>query len=116
MAEDTGDKLTFEVIEELYLKQPNISCICFMGGDRHPDIIAALIMTLKRQYPRLKFAMYSGRVQMYPILSKLLDYYKLGPYVEECGPLNNPNTNQFFYSKQNGEWVDTTFLFQREKF
>lgn len=74
-----------------------------MGGDRYYDDIAVLVMELKRNYPHLKFAMYSGRAEMNPFLGRILDYYKIGPYIEACGPLNNPNTNQHFYKRINDE-------------
>ena len=54
-------------------------------------------------YPHLKFAMYSGATEMNPFLSKILDYYKIGPYIEEKGPLNKKTTNQVFYKKENGD-------------
>ena len=74
-----------------------------MGGDRYYIDIIVLIMELGRNYPELKWAMYSGRQEMQPVLSQLLDYYKVGPYIEERGPLDNPNTNQVFYKKENNE-------------
>lgn len=74
-----------------------------MGGDRYYDDIAVLTMEFRRNYPHLKFAMYSGREEMNPILSQLLDYYKIGPYIEEKGPLNKETTNQRFYKKVDGE-------------
>jgi len=86
-----------------------------MGGDRYYDDIAVLTMELRREHPELKFAMYSGREIMNPILSNLLDYYKIGPYIEKCGPMNKETTNQKFYKKQNGEWVDITYRFQEKK-
>lgn len=86
-----------------------------MGGDRYHDHIASLVMTLHREYPRLKFAMYSGCDTMNPVLARLLDYYKIGPYKAEYGPLDSPTTNQHFYKKIDGQWVDITNVFQKEK-
>jgi len=45
----------------------------------------------------------------------LLDYIKLGPYVEEKGGLDNPNTNQRFYRITAGKLTDETWMFQRKK-
>ena len=74
-----------------------------MGGDRYYDDIAVLTMEFRRIHPELKFAMYSGKQEMNPILSQLLDYYKVGPYIAARGPLNKETTNQIFYKKVNGE-------------
>ena len=43
-----------------------------------------------------------------------LDFLKIGPYKKELGGLTSSNTNQRFYRKENGEWVDRTQLFQRK--
>ena len=116
LKEDIGEYLTYNELERLYKKNKHITCICFMGGDRYYDDIAVLIMEFRRAYPELKFAMYSGRQEMNPFLSKILDYYKVGPYIEEFGPLNQTTTNQHFYKKDNGEWKDITYKFQKEKY
>lgn len=47
-----------------------------------------------------KTAWYSGREQLPLGLERRLgeyDFIKLGPYIEELGPLDNPNTNQKMY-------------------
>ena len=45
-----------------------------------------------------------------------LDYLKLGPYIEERGPLNNPNTNQHLYKICKGKIVDDiTYKFWNNK-
>ena len=36
---------------------------------------------------------------------------KLGPYIEELGPLNSKTTNQRFYKIEEGKLVDITNLF-----
>ena len=115
LQEDIGTELTYAELERLILKNPHITCVCFMGGDRYYDDIATLITELRCNYPHLKWAMYSGRQEMQPFLSKILDYYKIGPYIEEKGPLDNPNTNQIFYKKENNEWINITYRFQTKK-
>lgn len=92
-----------DVINEALEKHKHVTCFCFMGGDRYPDDVAVLTMELHRLYPNLKIAMYSGLAKMHPFLSKVLDYYKVGPYIEEFGPLNIKTTNQRLYKKENGE-------------
>lgn len=115
LAEDTGTELTYAVLKAQIDSHPHITCVCFMGGDRYYDQIATLTMYGKRDFPSLKWAMYSGRTEMHPFLSKILDFYKIGPYIPKYGPLNKNTTNQRFYKKINGEWKDITFHFQKEK-
>ena len=46
----------------------------------------------------IKVGWYSGRQELSPDIDIAnFDYIKLGPYKEECGPLDNPNTNQRLY-------------------
>ena len=69
-----------------------------MGGDINPNEINFLAKVIKLNKPELKVAWYSGRQE----LSKDIDlgnfdYIKLGPYIEELGPLNHKTTNQRMY-------------------
>ena len=69
-----------------------------MGGDINPNEINFLAKVIKSNKPELKVAWYSGRQE----LSKDIDlgnfdYIKLGPYIEELGPLNHKTTNQRMY-------------------
>ena len=45
--------------------------------------------------------MYSGRQEMNKYLATLVDYYKVGPYIAEAGPMDKKTTNQRFYKKEN---------------
>lgn len=115
LAEDAGNILDYAELQRLIEAHPHITCICFMGGDRWYDSIAVLILELRIHYPKLKWAMYSGRPTMHPFLSTILNYYKIGPYIEEYGPLNKNTTNQKFYQKIADEWVNITYRFQEKK-
>ena len=43
---------------------------------------------------------------------KEFDYVKVGPYIEECGPLNKRTTNQRLYKcDKNGNKEDITYRF-----
>lgn len=86
-----------------------------MGGDREPEALATLTTILRRNFPHLKFAMYSGRAKGVPDLYEALDYYKIGPYMPAFGPLNRRTTNQRFYKKVKNEWLDITSKFQKEE-
>lgn len=65
----------------------------------------------------LKSCLYSGcnSIGLFERWLPLLDYIKLGPYVEEKGGLDNPNTNQRFYRITAGKLTDETWMFQRKK-
>ena len=48
-------------------------------------------------------------------LAEVLDYYKVGPYIPEFGPMDKISTNQHLYKKQNNQWIDITYRFQEKK-
>ena len=54
----------------------------------------------------------SSKISIY---GTILDYYKIGPYIPEKGPLNKNTTNQVMYKKVDGEWKDITYRFQEKK-
>ena len=115
LREDRGNKLDIEALEDLISKHSHISCICYMGGDANYKDLYDLTIAFKFKYPRMKFAMYSGAAQMNDLMAECLDYYKVGPFIPEKGPLNNPGTNQRFYIKEQNDWRDITYRFQMKK-
>ena len=67
-------------------------------------------------FPDLKIAMYSGDDELDEDLVGVLDYYKIGSWQEEKGPLNNPSTNQILYKKnENNELENITYKFWRKR-
>ena len=97
LSEDIGTLLTMRKLKELIEKNEGITCVGFMGGDAEPHYINTLAQQVKESTD-LKVGWYSGRQELdKSINSKWFDYIKLGPYIEEKGPLNNPNTNQKMY-------------------
>lgn len=101
LAEDIGETLTTDKLRKLIDNNKGISCIAFMGGDSYPILIHLFAMYIKGEYPHLKVGWYSGKTEVYePHLleyRKYFDYIKIGPYIKDRGPLNNPNTNQRLY-------------------
>lgn len=91
-----GKDLSQRALERLISENSGISCVCFMGGDAEPDVIALLAEYVKRKYPDLKVGWYSGKEEPPDNLDNF-DYIKLGPYIKEKGGLDNPNTNQRMY-------------------
>lgn len=73
-----------------------ISCVLFYGGEWSLTELVDLIKVVKLQ--NLKVALYTGQELEYFTVDflKLLDYIKVGPYIEELGPLKKPTTNQKF--------------------
>lgn len=98
LAEDVGEELDKDTIRYLIHSNKGISCICFMGGDSEPRYINYYASWIKEEFPSLRVAWYSGRQELAKEIDiNNFDFIKLGPYLEECGPLNCRTTNQRFY-------------------
>ena len=75
----------------------------------------ALFSSLVLNGRKLKIGLYTGSEHVSEFLWENLDYIKLGPYIEERGPLNNPDTNQRLYkhdstvSHSGNEMIDRKF-------
>lgn len=108
LAEDIGEKLTLDKIYKLIENNEGITCICFMGGDSSPKEIDMFARCIKDLYD-IKVAWYSGRQELSKDINlKWFDYIKLGPYKEECGPLNSKTTNQRMYKVVTDNYEDGT--------
>lgn len=97
LREDIGEYLDDEVIENLISDNTGITCVCLMGGDQSPAEISCIAGWIKTNWPNLKVAWYSGKLEPPRddwFMLEDFDYIKLGPYIPEKGPLNNPSTNQ----------------------
>lgn len=84
-----------------------------MGGINDYDTLAELMKEVKDW--GLKVAIYSGHEYIESTIEPYVDYYKVGPYKPDCGPLNQKTTNQKFYKKENNTWIDITYKFQQER-
>ena len=115
LAQDIGTELTFNEVRKLIKKNSGISCIAFMGGDSEPKRIDALASFVTNHY-QLKVAWYSGRQELSKEINlQNFDAIKLGPYVEELGPLNSKTTNQRFYKVSNNKLIDITYKFREHE-
>ena len=112
LAKDIGEPLGYWTLDNLIKTNKGISCVCFMGGDSEPEWIATLAFRVRRNFPELKIAWYSGR-QYIPdnLLIKYFDYIKIGPYIPKLGGLDNVNTNQIMYKIEDGRLIDITSKF-----
>lgn len=124
LAEDIGKELLWgdwasrkgraNSLFNLIVQNKGITCVAFMGGDSDPRTINELAKKIKWtndnvepfvknilteemewQWSPIKVAWYSGRQELSPDIDlKNFDYIKLGPYIEEKGPLSSKTTNQ----------------------
>jgi anaerobic ribonucleoside-triphosphate reductase activating protein len=116
LAEDIGEPLDLQHLTNLIDSNKGITCVGLMGGDANPSEVDDIAQDIKEYYPELKVGWYSGRQE----LSKDIelgnfDYIKLGPYIEEFGPLNSKTTNQRFYKVNGKELVDITNRFWKHE-
>ena len=95
LKEDIGVELTPALIDALVRDNFGVDCFLFLGEGRDPEALCALAGHVHSL--GLKAAVYSGRREVDDLLWKSFDYVKVGPYVEELGPLNKPTTNQRLY-------------------
>ena len=111
--EDKGeilDSMSIDILLENYLR--TITCFCFMGGDADITSLYQLAAYIRKRYPSLKIAWYSGTQNIpddFP--ADKFDYVKFGPYIAELGALKSPETNQRFYVIKDGKLIDRTSLF-----
>lgn len=96
LAQDIGEILDEESLQNLIDANPGITCVSFMGGDADPAYVSHLADRVKEI--GLKTCWYSGRdlTLAQPVIPSL-DFIKVGPYIDEFGPLDFETTNQRFY-------------------
>lgn len=96
LKDNIGTPLTYTELMRILKDIRGITCVCFMGGDKEPWEIQRLAQFVKEK--GLKVAWYSGKQELHEdIRLANFDYVKLGPYVEELGPLTSRTTNQVMY-------------------
>lgn len=90
--EDVGTELTQSELSNLIESNKGITLVGFMGGI--PETINTLAAYVQNNYD-LKVGWYWGGTDIPKEINvNWFDYIKFGPYIKECGPLDNPNTNQ----------------------
>lgn len=108
LQDNIGKELTDDILLSLIAKNEGITCVAFMGGDGDIQDVKDMLYVVKWN-TNLKTAWYSGRETVDSEFLELLDYVKLGPYIEERGGLDNMNTNQRFFKVE-----DITYKFQNK--
>ena len=112
LAEDIGEPLNDELMDGLIARYGSmITCVAFMGGDAEPEEVARWAEYSKDR--GLKTAWYSGRTG-FPKNPRVLDFLKLGPYIESLGGLKSEKTNQRLYKRVGDEWEDITSSFWKK--
>jgi anaerobic ribonucleoside-triphosphate reductase activating protein len=97
LQQDIGTELTKQIFDKICEKYASydgkflFSCVLFMGGEQHPEIIGLLNHCKELG---LKTALYTGANEISVDIVELLDYVKLGEYIESLGGLTSPTTNQ----------------------
>lgn len=116
LAQDIGEPLDLQHLTNLIDSNKGISCVCIMGGDANPSEVDDIAQDIKEYYPELKVGWYSGRQELNKDIElSNFDYIKLGPYIEEFGPLNSKTTNQRFYKVNGKELIDITSRFWKHE-
>ena len=116
LAEDIGEPLDLQHLTNLIDSNKGITCVGLMGGDANPSEVDDIAQDIKEYYPELKVGWYSGRQELSKDIElSNFDYIKLGPYIEEFGPLNSKTTNQRFYKVNGKELVDITSKFYKHE-
>lgn len=116
LAQDIGEPLDLQHLTNLIDGNKGITCVCIMGGDANPSEVDDIAQDIKEYYPELKVAWYSGRQELSKdIWLENFDYLKLGPYIEELGPLNSRTTNQRMYKVVDNKLVDITHKYYDNK-
>lgn len=112
LAEDIGEPLDLQHLTNLIDSNKGITCVGLMGGDANPSEVDDIAQDIKEYYPELKVGWYSGRQELSKDIElSNFDFIKLGPYIEEFGPLNSKTTNQRFYKVNGKELIDITSRF-----
>jgi len=95
--EDIGDPLNLQSLDHLIKENDGINCVCFMGGEEF-DSIEELASFVHNKYD-MQVAWYTGHdlIDLPEETIKSVDFLKVGPYKDECGPLDKRTTNQRMY-------------------
>ncbi len=109
LKQDIGEELTSAVLDSLVADNYGVNCFLFLGEGS--DAPALLSLARHARSLGLEVALYSGRESVEPAFWEVFDYIKLGPYKADCGPLNNPATNQRLYHVVAGRREDITSRF-----
>lgn len=96
--EDVGNELTIKALFELIEKNNGVNTVCFMGGFEFETLNRMAFAIYLKWHHKLNIAWYTGLNEIPDNIDlSLFDYVKVGPYIEEFGPLDKKTTNQRLY-------------------
>lgn len=107
LKKDIGEELTPKVVDKLIGDNFGVNCFLLLGEGQDLEALLRIAAYLREQHPGIERAVYSGRAEVEPAIYEAFDYVKVGPYIAECGPLNEPTTNQRLY--YHGEDITSRF-------
>ncbi len=109
----TGKLLSEDIEMILNNYKEMITCVCFMGGDQNLTELNNLLRFVKEKY-KIKTCVYSGLDDCYLFndMLDILDFLKIGRYIQALGGLESKGTNQKFYKIKNSIKIDITSKFQ----
>ena len=107
LKKDIGEELTPKVVDKLIGDNFGVNCFLLLGEGQDLEALLRIAAHLRVQHPGIERAVYSGRAEVEPVLYEAFDYVKVGPYIAEYGPLNEPTTNQRLY--YHGEDITSRF-------
>ena len=85
----------------------DVNGLSYAGGEWDSTSLTTLLKSVRDR--NIKTALYSGQPLQYFIndnLRYLLDYLKVGPYVEALGSVDKPSTNQRLYRLRSGQILE----------
>ena len=97
LQKDIGEELTPAVVDRLIADNFGVNCFLLLGEGKDKEALLRIAFHLREKFPRIERAVYSGRTEVDPEFYEAFDYVKVGPYIAECGPLNERTTNQRLY-------------------
>ena len=111
LKDDVGEPLTPQVISRLIADNFGINCFLLLGEGNDREALLEIAGYLRKAFPDVETALYSGRTEVEQDIFDAFDYVKVGPYIEKFGPLNSPTTNQRLY--HHGEDITSRFWHRR---
>ena len=112
LRQDIGEQLTPVLIDKLFEDNFGVNCFLFLGEGKDSAALFSLADYVRSSHPGVETALYTGRENVEPVYWEHFDFIKVGPYVEELGPLNRHTTNQRLY--HHGKDITSVFWRKNE--
>lgn len=104
-----GNKLAVQEFKtQLKQYQGLITCVLFLGGEWHEQMLLELLEIAQEQ--DLNTCLYTGYEDVSNEIKAHLTYLKTGPWIRELGGLDSPTTNQRFIDLRTNECLNSLFL------